>query len=66
MKLFKNMCFAIAMFILFFYSWLFQLIPILVFNVNVEKISDSMNVVLSAFSSLCLAIVLIIIYRKEK
>ncbi len=65
MKLIKNICFAVAMFILFFYSWLFQLIPILVFNMNVEKISDSMNVVLSAFASLCLAIVLIIIYKKE-
>ena len=65
MKLFKNICFAVAMFILFFYSWLFQLIPILIFNMNVEKISDAMNVVLSGFASLCLAITLVIIYRKD-
>ena len=65
MKLFKNICFAVAMFILFFYSWLFQLIPILIFNMNVEKISDAMNVVLSGFASLCLVITLVIIYRKD-
>lgn len=53
------------MFILFFYSWLFQLIPILLFNLDLEKISASLNVVLSAFGSLCLVIVLGIIYRKE-
>lgn len=65
MKLFKNICFAVAMFVLFFYSWLFQLIPILVFNMNVEKISSSMNVVLTGFASLCLATILVIIYRKD-
>ena len=65
MKVLKNICFAITIFILFFYSWLFQLIPILIFNMDTKKISTSMNVVLSAFASLCLAIILIIIYKKE-
>ncbi len=56
---------AILVLILFNYSWLLQLIPVFVLNINVEKISDKTNVLLSAFSSALLAIILFIIYRKE-
>lgn len=64
-NLIKNIGMAILMFILFFYSWIFQLIPILLFDMDVEKLSGKANVMLSAFSSFVLGIVLFIIYRKD-
>ena len=62
--LFKNIGFAILIFLLFNYSWIFQLIPVLAFNLDVENISDKTSVMLTSFSSLCLAISLFFIYRK--
>lgn len=56
---------ACLLFGLFFYSWVFQVIPILLFNWDAEKIGPKTNVFLSAFASLVLAIILFVIYRKE-
>lgn len=56
---------ACLLFGLFFYSWIFQVIPILLFNWDAEKIGPKTNVFLSAFASLVLAIILFVIYRKE-
>lgn len=64
-NLIKNIGMSILMFILFFYSWIFQVIPILLFNMDVEKLGASTNVILSTFSSLVLAVILFFIYRKE-
>ena len=56
---------AILIFILFRYSWLFQLIPVFVFHLDVVNLSRQVEVFLSGFSSLTLAIVLFFIYKRE-
>lgn len=56
---------TILTFILFYYSSLFQLIPIMLFNIDLENLSGSMNVMLSAFSSCCLLFVLFFLYRND-
>lgn len=63
----KFMCIlkTILVFILFYYSWLFQLIPVFLLKLDVEKLSGSANVLLSAFSSLILGIIIFFMYRKE-
>lgn len=63
--LLKNIGNAILIFLLFEYSWMFQLIPVLLFNLDVEKLSDKVSVMLTAFSSLVLGIVLFFIFRKD-
>lgn len=64
-NLVKNIGKIFLIFLLFNYSWMFQLIPVMLFNLNVEKLSDSTQVLLSGFSSLVLAIVLFFIFRKD-
>lgn len=61
----KSILDACLIFILFFYSWIFQVIPVLLFDLDLEKLSPKMNVCLSAFASIMLAIILFFIYRKE-
>lgn len=61
----KNILDACLMFILFFYSWVFQVIPVLLFDLDLEKLSPKMKVCLSAFASIMLAVILFLIYRKE-
>ena len=63
--LFKAIIKTILIFVLFNYSWLFQLIPVFVFNIDVANLSGSTNVLLNAFSSICLAIILFLIFRKD-
>ena len=62
-NLLKNVIFAIMIFLLFNYSWIFQLVPVILFNLNVENISDKSGVFLNAFSTLTLAIILLFIYK---
>ena len=62
-KLLKNVGHAILIFLLFNYSWMFQLIPVMLFNLDVEKLSDKTGVMLTTFSSLALAITLYVIFR---
>ena len=50
--LFKAIIKTILIFVLFNYSWLFQLIPVFVFNIDVANLSGSTNVLLNAFSSI--------------
>lgn len=52
-------------FILFYYSAYLQYIPILLFKIDINSITGSMNVLLSCFSDIVIAIVLWFIYRKE-
>ncbi len=56
---------GVIVFILFWCSSYLQLIPIFLFHLNPHKISDSMQVVLSTFSSLVVFIVLFFIYKNE-
>ena len=62
-NLLKNVIFAIMIFLLFNYSWIFQLVPVILFNLNVENISDKAGVFLNAFSTLTLTIILLFIYK---
>lgn len=64
-NLFKNIGKALLIFLLFDYSWIFQLIPVLIFNLDIEKLSDKTGVVLIGFSSLVLGIILFLIFRKD-
>ena len=52
-------------FALFFNSYLFQYIPIILFKIPSENLSDTMNVFLSTFSSILLLIILVILYRND-
>lgn len=53
------------LFILFFYSWIFQVIPILIFNLDEKNIGPKTSVFFSLFSSAMLAITLFFVYRKD-
>lgn len=63
--LIKNIGKTILTFLLFYYSSLFQLIPIMLLNIDLNNLSGSMNVMLSAFSSCCLLFVLFFLYRND-
>ncbi len=56
---------GIIVFFMFLYSAYFQLIPIYLFHLNIHKISNSTQVILSTFSSVMVMIILFFIYRKE-
>ena len=58
----KELLKGILIFILFYFSSLFQLIPITLFNI---KKTTSNSIILSTFSNICLLIIFIIIYRRE-
>ena len=64
-NLIENIGKAFLIFLLFNYSWLFQLIPVLLFNINLDKVSDTTQVLLSGFSSIVLAVILFFIFRKD-
>ncbi len=61
----KSWSFVIFIFLLFNYSWLFQLIPVYLFKMDLSNISGSTNVLLSAFSSCIMVFILFFIYRKS-
>lgn len=50
---------------LFFFSQLFQVIPILIFHIDIDKMSDQTNILLSLFSNVILSLLFFLIYRKE-
>ena len=64
-NLFKNIGRTILTFFVFYYSFLIQYIPILIFKIDVSTISNSLNILLSAFSSSIVSFILFFIYRKE-
>lgn len=64
-KLIKKMIQSILVFILFYYSSYLQLIPILLFNMNIEKLTPAQNISLSLFSNTILLLILGAIYWKE-
>ena len=55
----------IASLLLFFYSYLIQIIPIIIFNINTKTASDTTLYALQLFSSFFLALMLFLLYRKE-
>ncbi len=59
----QNVLKTVLIFILFYYSSLFQLIPISLFNI--KRATPSINVLLSAFSSCVMVIILFLIYRDD-
>ncbi len=54
----------LVIFLFFFYS-VVQIIPILIFNIDLEKASLETQCYLTLFSQICLIVGLIFIYRKE-
>ena len=56
---------GLIVFILFWYSSYLQYIPVLIFNLDVHNLSDTMRVVLSSFSSIMMVFILFFIYRIE-
>lgn len=63
--LIKNIVKLIIVFIIFNESYLLQYIPIILFKMDVAKISNSVNVLLNAFSNVILVIIFFLMYRKD-
>ena len=63
--LIKKIIQSIFVFILFYYSSYLQLIPILLFNMDIEKLTSTQNICLSLFSNIVLLLILCKIYWKE-
>ena len=61
----KNFIKLILVFILFYYSYLFKKIPIFLFNIDKNNISNSERILLMVFAEICNLIILLIIYRKD-
>ena len=64
-SLIKNILKLIFVFVIFFESYLFQYIPIILFKLDVRKLSNSTNVLLNTFSNIILLIIFYLLYRKE-
>lgn len=61
----KGLIVALIVFVLFYYSSLSQLIPIIIFDLDLKNLSGTWQVILSMFSNILLLIVLFLIFRKE-
>ena len=64
-NLIKNIAKLFIIMYIFFNSYLFQCIPIYLFNIDINNISGSMQVILNSFSNIVLVLILFIIYRKD-
>lgn len=64
-NLVNNIFKGILVYFLFSNSYLLQYIPVIVLKMNVENISLSMNILLSAFSNCIVFMILFFIFRKE-
>lgn len=64
-KFLKAVFSSIFVFFLFYFSSYFQLIPILIFHIDLEKMSDATRIYLSLFSNIVVLILLTIIYWKQ-
>ena len=56
---------SIIVLLIFHYAAYLQLIPIKLFNLDIDTISKKTIVLLSAFSSICLVFIYYFIYRKD-
>lgn len=61
----KDLILGIIVFLLFYFSSYFQLIPIILLNWNIRTITESQNVILSTFSNIILLLILFLIFRKD-
>ena len=61
----KGLIIGIVAFLIFYFSAYFQLIPILLFNMDLNNITGAQNVMLSTFSNCVLLIILFLIFRKD-
>lgn len=61
----KGLILGIAVFLLFYFSSYFQLIPITLLNWNIKSLTSTEIVMLSAFSNSILLLILFIIFRKD-
>lgn len=61
----KNLILGIILFIVFYFSSYFQLIPIMIFNMDLKNITGKETVMLSTFSNIILLLILFLIFRKE-
>lgn len=54
-------------FLLFNFSYIFQYIPLIIFNISIDTVRESIpiQVLLSTFSSLIIFIILVLVYRKD-
>lgn len=64
-KIDKKIPIALLVLILYFFSSLFQLIPIIIFSIDIKNLSNMESLLLSIFSNLILTIILCSIYFKE-
>lgn len=62
---FKQVLQSLFVFLLFYYSSYFQLIPILIFNLDLDKINNAAKIYLSMFSNIMVIGTLFFIYRKS-
>lgn len=61
----KGLILGIIVFLLFYFSSYFQLIPIILLNWDIRSITESQNVILSTFSNIVLLLILFLIFRKD-
>ena len=61
----KNLIKLIILFFLFYFSKIFQYIPIIIFNMNIKTLTPEIKILLNLFSHLFLLVILLIIYRKD-
>lgn len=61
----KKLLYLILIFVLFYFSSLFQYIPIILLKINIKTMSNECAILLNLFSNLCILIILFIIYRKS-
>lgn len=61
----KKLLKLLLVFGIFFFGSLFQFIPILLFNMDVNNISASENLYLTIFSDIIIVIIIYFLYRKE-
>lgn len=61
----KNLIKLIILFLLFYFSKIFQYIPIIIFNMNIKTLTPEVKILLNLFSHLFLLVILLIIYRKD-
>ena len=61
----KGLILGIIVFLLFYFSSYFQLIPIILLNWDIRSITESQNVMLSTFSNISLLLILFLRFRKD-
>lgn len=61
----KGLILGIVVFLLFYFSSYFQLIPIILLNWDIKSLTGTKSVILSTFSNCILLLILFIIFKKD-